>query len=72
MSKADKSRRDYKPCHKTKLMDRLKSTHPELSLKNAAWNHGPLCASKRYFVACDCQVSVTVTDAATGQTTTYS
>jgi hypothetical protein len=72
MSKATRSLRDYKPCNKTKLMDRLKISHPEMSLRNAKFNHGPLCASQRYFVACDCAVSVSVIDPVTGQTTTYS
>jgi hypothetical protein len=65
MSKADKSNREYRPCNKTKLIDKLRRLQPEISLHGAKYNHGPLCASRRYFVPCDCNVSITLADGTT-------
>jgi len=66
MSKADKSRREYKPDRRTILLDRLKISHPEIfPLRGAKYIHTSLCASARYFVACDCNVSITLADGKT-------
>jgi hypothetical protein len=66
VSKASKSLREYVPDRRTVLIDRLKISHPEIfPIRGAKYNHGPLCASARYFVACDCAVTVTLADGKT-------